>query len=169
MHCAFDLQVGAYGTVDKETGVLRVEGNIYDEDFKKELEKHGVNIDMAKFPPQDGPIEQDFIVASRGAKHRDLNVDTKVCVAALHHDVTRPDGVQSQECPRHCQCIRQRTVALHARKARRSSHHAQPSSNLHSTQRGTRTPLQSGQTYQQVARHKHSRVPRVHHVPLRHV
>ncbi|KAI9569205.1 hypothetical protein HD554DRAFT_2093836 [Boletus coccyginus] len=78
-----EIQVGAYGTVDKETGALRVEGNIYDPQFKLELDKHGVEINLAEFPPQEGPVEGDFVIASRGAKRRDLNVDTGVNVPGI--------------------------------------------------------------------------------------
>ncbi|KAF8549236.1 hypothetical protein OG21DRAFT_1470252 [Imleria badia] len=78
-----EIKVGAYGTVDKETGELRVEGNIYDAAFRDELTKHGIKIDLNEYLPVEGAIEQDFVVASRGAKHRDLNVDTKLKVPGI--------------------------------------------------------------------------------------
>ncbi|KAF8128944.1 hypothetical protein EV363DRAFT_1451425 [Boletus edulis] len=69
------VQVGAYGTVDKETGDLIVEGNVYDAAFQQELDKHGVGIKMSDFPPQEGPIEDDFVISSRGAKRGDVDKD----------------------------------------------------------------------------------------------
>ncbi|KAG8215952.1 hypothetical protein J3R82DRAFT_7932 [Butyriboletus roseoflavus] len=70
-----EIRVGAYGTVDKETGELIVEGNIYDPEFQGELDKQGVKFNLADYPPQEGPIEDDFIIASRGAKRQDLSAD----------------------------------------------------------------------------------------------
>ncbi|KAH0831047.1 hypothetical protein J3R83DRAFT_13556 [Lanmaoa asiatica] len=81
------IQVGAYGTVDKETGDLRVEGNIYDPEFQRELDNHGVNLNLANYPPQEGPVEDDFVVSSRGAKHQDMNADKAVCVVVLYHNI----------------------------------------------------------------------------------
>lgn len=60
-------------------------------------------------------------------------------------------------------------MAVRARQTKRRPHHAQPSSSLHSTQRGARAPLQGRQAHRQVARHSHSRVPCVLYVPLRQV
>ncbi|KAI9569216.1 hypothetical protein HD554DRAFT_2020862 [Boletus coccyginus] len=78
------VQVGAYGTVDKETGDLIVEGNIYDPAFQKELDKHNSGIRMADFPPQEGPAEDDFVISSRGAKRGDVD-NSEVCVAGIAH------------------------------------------------------------------------------------
>ena len=64
-----------------------MEGNIYDPEFQNELDKQGVNFKLADYPPQDGPIEDDFIIASRGAKQKDLNVDNELYVVVLHHDM----------------------------------------------------------------------------------
>jgi hypothetical protein len=129
------IQVGAYGTIDKETGDWIVEGNVYDPAFQTELDKHNAGIVMADFPPQEGPVEGDFVIASRGAKARNLNVDTEVCVilAVLRHDMAWPNGVhsRSQGCSRDRQCIRQRTVAFRAWQASCRPYHAQPASNLH--------------------------------------
>lgn len=60
-----------------------MEGNIYDPQFKLELDKHGVEINLAESLPQEGPVEGDFVIASRGAKRRDLNVDAGVCVTVF--------------------------------------------------------------------------------------
>ena len=52
-----------------------MEGNIYDPEFQQELDKHDVRISMTNFPPQEGPVEDDLIIASRGAKRGNLDVD----------------------------------------------------------------------------------------------
>ncbi|KAH0831042.1 hypothetical protein J3R83DRAFT_13546 [Lanmaoa asiatica] len=78
-----EVQVGSFGTVDKETGDLIVEGNIYHSDFQKELDKHDIKINLANYPPQEGPVEGDFIIASRGAKHKDLSTDNIVDVPGI--------------------------------------------------------------------------------------
>lgn len=62
------LQVGAYGLIDKETGDFIVEGNVYDEEFQKELDKHNAGIKMSDYPPQEGPVEENFIICTRGTK-----------------------------------------------------------------------------------------------------
>ena len=80
--------MGAYGTVDKETGEFIEEGNVYDESFQDELDKHNAGIRMLDYPPQEGPVEGDFVIASRGAKHRNWNIDGEVCVTVPHHDMT---------------------------------------------------------------------------------
>ena len=76
-------QVGAYGTIDKETGNLLVEGNIYDPEFMRELCKHDVKIHLANFTPQEGPVESDLIIASHGAKRRELNTNHAACVTVF--------------------------------------------------------------------------------------
>jgi hypothetical protein len=70
------IQVGAYGTVDKETGDLIVEGNVYDPAFQKELDKHNAGIIMADFPPQEGAVEDDFVISSRGSKRGDVDKES---------------------------------------------------------------------------------------------
>lgn len=38
-----------------------LEGNVYDPEFQEELDKHDVKISMAKFPPQEGPVEDGIV------------------------------------------------------------------------------------------------------------
>ncbi|KAG9313689.1 hypothetical protein JVU11DRAFT_6036 [Chiua virens] len=76
-----EIRVGAYGTFSNETGDFITEGNVYDPDFQGVLDKQGIKFIMADHPPVEGPIEDDFIVASRGVKRSDLNVEDKVDVA----------------------------------------------------------------------------------------
>ncbi|KAF8556658.1 hypothetical protein OG21DRAFT_1506253 [Imleria badia] len=77
------VEVGAYGEVERETGELRVEGNIYDPDFQAELNKLGFALRMDDHPPQEGGAEEEFILASKGAKRVDLSLGPAVGVAGL--------------------------------------------------------------------------------------
>jgi hypothetical protein len=83
-----DRQVGAYGEVENETGELRVDGNIYDPEFQAELNRLGLTIRMADHPPEEGGVEDDFIVSSKGAKRIDLSAGPDVCVSRL--SIARP-------------------------------------------------------------------------------
>ena len=64
---------------------MRVEGNVYDPEFQHELEKHDVGIKMSDYPPQKGPVEDDIIIASKGAKRGDFNADKAAWVTVLYH------------------------------------------------------------------------------------
>ncbi|KAF8452225.1 hypothetical protein L210DRAFT_3517746 [Boletus edulis BED1] len=77
------VEVGAYGEVEYETGELRVDGNIYDPEFQQELNKLNLAILMADHPPQEGGVEEDFIISSKGAKRVDLNLGPEVGVAGF--------------------------------------------------------------------------------------
>lgn len=61
-----------------------VEGNIYDPEFQQELDKHSVKINLGDFQPQEGPVEDDFIISSRGAKRKDLDAGKEAYVMLLH-------------------------------------------------------------------------------------
>ena len=78
---SFDCQVGAYGEVESETGELRVDGNIYDPEFQDELNRLGLRLHVADHPPQEGAVEEDFIIASKGAKRMDLHLGPEACVS----------------------------------------------------------------------------------------
>jgi len=71
------VSVGSYGLVDKETGDFIVEGSVYDPEFQDELDKHNSGIRMSDYPPQDGPVEDDFVISSRGAKRGDVDKDVE--------------------------------------------------------------------------------------------
>jgi hypothetical protein len=77
------VEVGAYGEVENETGELRVDGNIYDPEFQAELNRLGLTIRMADHPPEEGGVEDDFIVSSKGAKRIDLSAGPDVGVAGF--------------------------------------------------------------------------------------
>ncbi|KIJ67358.1 hypothetical protein HYDPIDRAFT_180293 [Hydnomerulius pinastri MD-312] len=78
------VEVGAYGTLDRGTGELNVEGNIYDPDFQEELDKvtHG-RLRLADYPPELGGVEADFVVKSSGVRERDFKVGPEVGFAGL--------------------------------------------------------------------------------------
>lgn len=75
--------MGAYGEVESETGELRVDGNIYDPEFQHELNRLGLSIRMSDHTPEEGGVEDDFIVSSKGAKRVDVSAGPDVCVSPL--------------------------------------------------------------------------------------
>jgi len=77
------VEVGAYGTINYETGELEVEGNIYDPEFQAELDKINIKFKIADHPPMQGEIEKDSIIASSGARKRDFNVESEAAVPGL--------------------------------------------------------------------------------------
>ncbi|KAG8215857.1 hypothetical protein J3R82DRAFT_7812 [Butyriboletus roseoflavus] len=77
------VEVGAYGEVEGETGELRVEGNIYDPKFQHELDKLGLTLRVADHPPQLGGVEEDFIIASKGARRVGLHMGPEAGVAGI--------------------------------------------------------------------------------------
>ncbi|KAF9233271.1 hypothetical protein BU15DRAFT_80288 [Melanogaster broomeanus] len=46
------VEVGAYGKIDRDTGALIVEGNIYDPEFQEELDKVNGKLKMAESSPR---------------------------------------------------------------------------------------------------------------------
>jgi len=83
------VEVGAYGHVERETGALRVDGNIYHPDFQTELNRRGLTFRMADYPPQEGGVEEDFIIASKGAERMDWHLGPDVGVAGLANATIR--------------------------------------------------------------------------------
>ncbi|KAG9312681.1 hypothetical protein JVU11DRAFT_7098 [Chiua virens] len=77
------VEVGAFGDVDRDTGELIVDGNIYHPDFQAELDTLGLSLRIANHPPQQGGIEDDFIIASKGARRIDLHFKPHVDIAGL--------------------------------------------------------------------------------------
>jgi len=77
------VEVGAYGEVEYETGELRIDGNIYDSDFQAELDRLGLRLRMADHPPEESGVEEDFIVASKGAKRVDVHAGPEAKVPGI--------------------------------------------------------------------------------------
>ncbi|KAF8839988.1 hypothetical protein BDN67DRAFT_1003296 [Paxillus ammoniavirescens] len=77
------VNVGAFGTHNRRTGELDVEGNIYDPEFQEELDNLKIKFKIANHPPKEGEIEKDFIIASSGARKTDFNVGSEAAVAGL--------------------------------------------------------------------------------------
>ena len=71
--------MGAYGEVDRETGELRVDGNIYEPHFQSELNRLGLSLCMADHPPKESEIEEDIIITSKGAKQVDWSLGPEAC------------------------------------------------------------------------------------------
>jgi hypothetical protein len=65
------MQVGDYGTVNKETGEFLKNGNIYEDD--NDL------TDVAKaHPPEDEAVGSPFVVMSRDVESRDFEVEPEM-------------------------------------------------------------------------------------------
>ena len=52
-----------------------MEGNVYDPEFQLELPKHRVKINLADFPPVESPVEENLVIATRTARHKDFPKD----------------------------------------------------------------------------------------------
>ncbi|KAG2346098.1 hypothetical protein BDR05DRAFT_878756 [Suillus weaverae] len=80
-----EIKVGDYGKIDKETGGLDVEGNIYDPAFQTSLNKQGLNINLSEpsCQPQTGGVDDDIIISSSGVKQGDLLVKPEVSLLNL--------------------------------------------------------------------------------------
>ena len=74
------MQVGAYGTVDKKTGGFHVEGNIYDTEFQRALDRQDIDLGMVDFPPDQGAIEDSLVIAANVSGNGDLNAEVTACV-----------------------------------------------------------------------------------------
>ncbi|KAG0692898.1 hypothetical protein DFH29DRAFT_966828 [Suillus ampliporus] len=59
-----EIKVGDFGTVNRTSGELEVEGNIYDAAFRESLNQQGLVIDLSdpSFQPIKGAIEEDIIM-----------------------------------------------------------------------------------------------------------
>jgi hypothetical protein len=79
------IKVGEYGTIDRKTGVLRVEGNIYDETFQELLKQQGLTIDLShpSCQPIKGAVEEDMIMSSIGVKSGDISLTPQVSALNL--------------------------------------------------------------------------------------
>ena len=76
------VQVGAYGTLDKKTGEFLVEGNIYDAEIQKELDKQDIDLKMADFQPVEAAIEDSLAIAAQVSENGGLNAEVTACVLA---------------------------------------------------------------------------------------
>ncbi|KAF9461885.1 hypothetical protein BDZ94DRAFT_1298991 [Collybia nuda] len=66
--------VGDYGVIDKETGVLDKEGNIYDDPATAEL--------VMDYLPIEGAQETKFIISSFGVRYQDLRLEPGIQLPA---------------------------------------------------------------------------------------
>lgn len=79
------IKVGHYGTIDRKTGVLRVDGNIYDETFQESLKQQGLMIDLShpSCQPIKGAVEEDMIMSSIGVKRGDVSLTPQISALDL--------------------------------------------------------------------------------------
>ncbi|KAF8556659.1 hypothetical protein OG21DRAFT_1520942 [Imleria badia] len=65
-----------------KSSAKRASCNIYDPDFQAELSKLGFSLRMNNHPPQEGGAEEEFILASKGAKRVDWSLGPEAGLAA---------------------------------------------------------------------------------------
>ncbi|KAG1752086.1 hypothetical protein EDB19DRAFT_1993852 [Suillus lakei] len=80
-----EIRVGHYGTINKNTGVLEVEGNIYEPAFQESLKQQGLMVNMSdpSFRPMKGAVEDDMIMSSIDVKKEELSLTQKVSALDL--------------------------------------------------------------------------------------
>ncbi|KAG1745020.1 uncharacterized protein EDB91DRAFT_1271489 [Suillus paluster] len=80
-----EIKVGHFGTIDRTSGELEVEGNIYDAAFQESLNQQGLKIDLSdpSFQPIKGAIEEDIIMCSTGVKKGDFSLKPEVSLLNL--------------------------------------------------------------------------------------
>ncbi|KAG1775496.1 hypothetical protein EV702DRAFT_972887 [Suillus placidus] len=80
-----EIKVGDYGNIDKESGQLDVEGNIYDPEFQTSLNNQGLKINLSEpsCQPQTGGVDEDMITSSSGVKQADFSVNPEVSLLNL--------------------------------------------------------------------------------------
>ena len=76
------VQVGAYGTLDKKTGEFLVEGNIYDAEIQRELDRQDIDLEMADFQPMEAAVEDSLAIAAQVSENGGLNAEVTACVLA---------------------------------------------------------------------------------------
>lgn len=79
------IKVGHYGTIDRRTGVLQVDGYIYDDTFQESLKQQGLKIDLShpSCQPIKGAVEEDMIMSSIDVKKGEISVTPHVSVPEL--------------------------------------------------------------------------------------
>ncbi|KIJ34777.1 hypothetical protein M422DRAFT_263133 [Sphaerobolus stellatus SS14] len=75
-----EIKVGSYGTIDKRTGSLTVEGNIYSKEFKQHIPS---DLDLSSYHPEDCPEDEEYVVWSSKAKKVDLGVSADLNVPGI--------------------------------------------------------------------------------------
>ncbi|KAH7925720.1 hypothetical protein BV22DRAFT_1064371 [Leucogyrophana mollusca] len=80
---AIPVRVGNYGEINTETGELDVEGNIYDENFKKIFKQYHPDMDLDEHKPKVDKPDEDFVVSSVGVRRRDLTAGPEFGMAGI--------------------------------------------------------------------------------------
>lgn len=78
-----EIQIGSYGRIDKDTGNLNVEGNIYSDNFKQFLIEAGINPESDEHHAKDCPDESEFKTWSKNVKSIDMNADAQAGVPGI--------------------------------------------------------------------------------------
>lgn len=78
-----EIHVGSYGKIDKTTGNLFVEGNIYSDKFKQLLRNAGIDPQSDEHHAKDCPDESEFTTWSKNVKRIEMNVDSYAGVPGI--------------------------------------------------------------------------------------
>lgn len=78
-----EIHVGSYGKIDKTTGNLSVEGNIYSDKFKQLLRNAGIDPQSDEHHAKDCPDESEFTTWSKNVKRIEMNVDSYAGVPGI--------------------------------------------------------------------------------------
>jgi hypothetical protein len=78
-----EIQVGSYGRIDKATGNLSVEGNIYSDKFKHYLINAGIDPESDEHHAKDCPDESEFTTWSKNVKRIEMDVDSYAGVPGI--------------------------------------------------------------------------------------
>jgi len=77
------VEVGTYGTINKYSGALDREGNIYSEEFRKVFEEQCPDLDIDNYKPVVAPPEKSYIVYSKGVQQSSFGAEASVDVLNL--------------------------------------------------------------------------------------
>ncbi|KAG1728365.1 uncharacterized protein EDB91DRAFT_1161996 [Suillus paluster] len=78
-----EIIVGSFGKIDKDTGNLDVQGNIYSEKFKQSLIEAGIDPDSDEHHAKDGPEEAAYTTWSKNVKRMELSVESQAGVPGI--------------------------------------------------------------------------------------
>ncbi|KAG1745022.1 uncharacterized protein EDB91DRAFT_1271499 [Suillus paluster] len=79
----YEVVGGDYGTINNDTGELKVEGNIYDKSFQTSLNQQGLKINLSEYQPKKGAVDNNMIILSQGVKQEEFSLKPEVSIHNL--------------------------------------------------------------------------------------
>ena len=74
------VQVGAYGTFDKKTSEFLVEGDIYNAEFQRALDRQDIDLEIADFHLEESTTEDTLAIAAHASENGGLGAEVTACV-----------------------------------------------------------------------------------------